>query len=215
MEGEFRFHIEMETDHLMRARGLAADEARRQALAALGGVQKHREELRDGRGLAWLGSLSLGELAGERLKLGLLLHDPEEEHDCVSDNTHNSHHSNVVGMRSVYLGEYRRTDGSVVRGTSLSDFVRAGFPALDREMRAKFDATLAAFVALKMRAETVEAYDQMLGDGNADGNAVVQNGIDKLLDQTRTIERIIASLRLNVTLERSQSLDNPGGIPRR
>ena len=25
------------------------------------------------------------------MKLGLLLHDPEEEHDCFSDNTHNAH----------------------------------------------------------------------------------------------------------------------------
>ncbi|GGJ17736.1 imelysin family protein [Neoroseomonas lacus] len=165
--------------------------------------------------LTGLGSLSLGELAGERMKLGLLLHDPEEEHDCFSDNTHNSHYGNIVGMRSVYLGEYRRTDGSIVRGPSLSDFVRAGFPALDREMRARLDATLAAFEAMKTRAETVEAYDQMLADGNTEGNAVVQNCIDKLLDQTRTIERIIGALRLTVTLERSQSLDNPDGIPRR
>ena len=37
--------------------------------------------------LTGMGSLSYGELAGERMKLGLLLHDPEEEHDCFSDNT--------------------------------------------------------------------------------------------------------------------------------
>lgn len=54
-----------------------------------------RRALLDGdprRGLATiltgLGSLSYGELAGERMKLGLMLHDPEEEHDCFSDNTH-------------------------------------------------------------------------------------------------------------------------------
>jgi putative iron-regulated protein len=41
--------------------------------------------------LTGLGSLSYGEMAGERMKLGLLLNDPEEEHDCFSDNTHNSH----------------------------------------------------------------------------------------------------------------------------
>src|SRR3546814_9527831 len=48
--------------------------------------------------LTGLGSLSYGELAGERIKLGLMLHDPEEEHDCFSDNTHNSHFYNQVGM---------------------------------------------------------------------------------------------------------------------
>ena len=38
--------------------------------------------------LTGLGSLSYGELAGERMKLGLMIHDPEEEHDCFSDNTY-------------------------------------------------------------------------------------------------------------------------------
>src|SRR5690606_21366932 len=52
--------------------------------------------------LTGLGSLSYGELAGERMKLGLMLHDPEEEHDCFSDNTHNSHYYNQVGMMNVY-----------------------------------------------------------------------------------------------------------------
>src|SRR5690606_39021314 len=31
--------------------------------------------------LTGMGSLSYGELAGERMKLGLILHDPEEEQD--------------------------------------------------------------------------------------------------------------------------------------
>jgi putative iron-regulated protein len=51
-----------------------------------------------------LGSLSYGELAGERMKLGLLRHDPEAEHDCFSDDTHNSHYYDVLGTRAVYLG---------------------------------------------------------------------------------------------------------------
>ena len=161
-----------------------------------------------------MGSLSYGELAGERMKLGLMLHDPEEEHDCFSDNTHNSHFYDVVGIRSIYLGEYRRPDGTVVRGPSLSDFVRHAVPALDREMRTRLDATLAAFQAIKTRAETVEAYDQMLGEGNAEGNALIQAAIDKLLEQTRTIERVMAALRLSASFERSDSLDNPSAVRR-
>ena len=50
--------------------------------------------------LTGMGSLSYGELAGERIQLGLLLGDPEEEHDCFSDNTHNSHYYNIVGTVS-------------------------------------------------------------------------------------------------------------------
>jgi putative iron-regulated protein len=70
--------------------------------------------------LTGMGSLSYGELAGERMKLGLLLHDPEEEHDCFSDNTHISHLYDAVGIRNVYLGSYTRIDGSTVKGPSIS-----------------------------------------------------------------------------------------------
>lgn len=59
MSEEVRFHIEMETERLVREEHLAPDEARRRALIAFGGVTRHTEELRDGRGLAWLGGMSL------------------------------------------------------------------------------------------------------------------------------------------------------------
>ena len=52
--------------------------------------------------LTGMGSLSYGELAGERMKLGLLLHDPEEEHDCFSDNTHNSHYFKEALSKSLW-----------------------------------------------------------------------------------------------------------------
>jgi putative iron-regulated protein len=62
--------------------------------------------------LTGMGSLSYGEQAGERMKLGLMLNDPEEEHDCFSDNTQNSHYYDGLGIRNVYLGSYTRPDGS-------------------------------------------------------------------------------------------------------
>src|SRR5690606_31303789 len=84
--------------------------------------------------LTGMGSLSFGEVAGERMKLGLLLHDPEEEHDCFSDNTHVSHLYDAVGIRNVYLGSYKRTDGSLVEGASMSALIAARDPALDAEI---------------------------------------------------------------------------------
>ncbi len=163
--------------------------------------------------LTGMGSLSYGELAGERMKLGLLLHDPEEEHDCFSDNTHNSHYFDAVGIRNVYTGRYRRTSGAVVDGPSLSDLVRAADPTVDAEVRAKLDATVAAMAALRTRAETVEAYDQMIGEGNAEGNAVVQAAIDALVDQTRAIERAVSVLKIDrIAFEASDSLDNPNAV---
>ena len=160
--------------------------------------------------LTGLGSLSYGELAGERMQLGLLLHDPEEEHDCFADNTHNSHYYDVMGMVAVYYGGYTRTDGSKVAGPSLSGLVAEVDAVLDQEMRARLDATQNAMASLKARAETLEAYDQMLGAENPDGNAVVQAAVDRLTEQTRTIERVVAALGLEaIEVEGSDSLDEP------
>jgi putative iron-regulated protein len=64
--------------------------------------------------LTGMGSLSYGELAGERMKLGLLLHDPEEEHDCFSDNTYASHLNDAIGIKSAYTGEFTRVDGTMI-----------------------------------------------------------------------------------------------------
>ncbi|KPF47389.1 imelysin family protein [Rhizobium sp. AAP43] len=163
--------------------------------------------------LTGMGSLSYGELAGERMKLGVLLHDPEEEHDCFSDNTHASHQNDAIGIASAYTGEYTRVDGTKLSGPSLSELVAAKDPALDTELKGKLDKTLAAMSAMAERAKTKEAYDQMIGEGNAEGNATVQAAIDGLIDQTQSIQRVIASLELGtIELEGSDSLDNPGAV---
>lgn len=160
-----------------------------------------------------IGSLSYGELAGERMKLGLLIHDPEEEHDCFSDNTHNSHFFNAMGIRNVYLGSYRRTDGSVVSGPSASDLVRAADPALDERIRAAIDTAMARMTELKSRGDTIERYDQMIGQGNEEGNAVIQAAIDALVAQSREFERAMAVLKLeSAKFEGSDSLDNPDTV---
>ena len=160
-----------------------------------------------------LGSLSYGELAGERMKLGLILHDPEEEHDCFSDNTHNSHYYDALGIQNVYLGTYKRVDGSVVKGASVSDLVKARDAKADAELTAKLAATITAMKAMVKRAETVEAYDQMIGEGNKAGHAVVQASIDGLTNQTKAIQRAVAALNLkSIEFEGSESLDNPSKV---
>ncbi|MFA5950970.1 MAG: imelysin family protein [Hyphomicrobium sp.] len=160
-----------------------------------------------------LGSLSYGELAGERMKLGLLVHDPEEEQDCFSDNTHNSHYGDAKGIRNVYLGSYTRLDGTVLSGPSVSDLVRDKSVEGDQRMRAALDKTVERMDAIVQRAKTVEAYDQMLGQGNAAGNAVIQAAIDGLISQAKELERAIALLELKgITFEGSDSLDNAAAV---
>ncbi len=160
-----------------------------------------------------MGSLSYGELAGERMQLGLLLHDPEEEHDCFSDNTHYSHYYDALGVRNIYLGEYRRIDGTAVTGPSLSALVAAASPDVDKDLRRRLDLTMGAMDAIVTSAEGGEAYDQMIGAGNDAGNALVQAAIDALSAQTRDIERVVAALDLaSIEFEGSDSLDDPEAV---
>jgi len=163
--------------------------------------------------LTGMGSLSYGEQAGERMRLGLMLNDPEEEHDCFSDNTHNSHYYDGLGVQNVYLGQYVRIDGTMVEGASLSDLVAGADPALDAEMRAKLSTTMRALGRIKTAAEAGTSYDQMLARGNAAGEALIMGGVDSLIDQTKTIERIVGVLEVDgIAFEGSDSLDDPGAV---
>lgn len=163
--------------------------------------------------LTGMGSLSYGELAGERMKLGLLLGDPEEEHDCFSDNTHNSHLYDAVGIQNVYIGSYTRVDGTTLSGPSLSQIVAEKDDVVDGELKAKLAFTIERMQDMANRADATEAYDQMIAEGNTEGNAVVQAAIDGLIDQTRSIERAVAALELNpLEIEGSDSLDSPAAV---
>ncbi len=163
--------------------------------------------------LTGMGSLSYGELAGERMKLGLLLHDPEEEHDCFADNTHNSHYYDVVGIRNVYLGRYERIDGTVVSGASLSSLVAASDGSVDSSLTRDLNDTVSKMGVIVASAEAGEAYDQLIAEGNAEGNAIVQAAIDALLVQTKSIERAVGTLGLAaLAFEGSDSLDNPSAV---
>jgi putative iron-regulated protein len=165
------------------------------------------------RMLTGLGSLSYGELAGERMKLGLMLHDPEEEHDCFSDNTHNSHYYDQVGMMNVYTGQYRRIDGSTVGGPSLSQYVAAKAPEADAKVKAGMNETLQAFQVMKEMADSGKmAYDQMIGSDSPDGNRIVSAAIDRLVAQKQALEGVVTALNLKIEIEGSDSLDNPSAV---
>ena len=160
--------------------------------------------------LTGMGSLSYGELAGERMKLGLMLHDPEEEHDCFSDNTHWSHYYDALGIRNVYTGNYQRINGQFISGPSLADLVAETDRATDERMKQALDATMEKMQALVDSAESGQAYDQMIADGNSAGNAKVLAAVDALLAQTRMIEQVVGTLSLgNLAFEGSDSLDAP------
>ena len=144
-----------------------------------------------------MGSLSLGELAGERMKVSLEANSTEDEHDCFSDNTHNSHFYNGLGIRNVYLGEYRRVNGEVLSGPSLSSLVAKLDPATDSTLKADLDNSQARLQALVDSAAQGVHYDQLIAAGNAAGNQLIRDAIASLVKQTSSIEQAAAKLNIS------------------
>ena len=141
-----------------------------------------------------MGSLSLGELAGERMKVSLEANSPEDEQDCFSDNTHNAHFWDAKGIRNVYLGEYTRVDGTKMTGPSLSSLVAKADPATDATLKADLADTEAKIQVMVDRAAQGEHYDQLIAADNAAGNQVVRDAIAALVKQTGAIEQAASKL---------------------
>ena len=163
--------------------------------------------------LIGMGSLSYGELAGERMKLGLMLHDPEEEHDCFSDNTHNSHYYNVVGINNVFLGKYKNLDGKVVTGPSISSLLSEVDYGLNKKTKKSIKNTLKSMKKIVKSANKGVTYDMLIAEGNEKGNKLIQNAVDSLIKQSKNIELVAATLNINdLQIEGSDSLDNPDAV---
>ena len=118
----------------------------------------------------------------------------------------------AMGIRDAYLGAYKRAHGkTIVKGAALSDLVKAKAPAADAELHKLLSEARDKMTVMKKPAASGEmAYDQMIGEDNPKGNAIVQAAIDALLAQTRGTEKVVETLGLGaVAFEGSDSLDEP------
>ena len=142
-----------------------------------------------------MGSLSLGELAGERMKVALEANSTEDEHDCFSDNTHHTLYFNAEGIRNIYLGEYKRVDGSVVKGPSVADLVAKADAQANTDLKADLDATQAKMQAIVDRAEKDGVhFDQMIAPADEADHKIISDAIASLVKQTGAIEKAAAAL---------------------
>lgn len=153
-----------------------------------------------------MGSLALGELAGERMQVALIAQSPEDEHDCFSDNTHNAYFYNALGIQNIYLGRYQTSQGQVIEGPSLADHVQRLNPELHQAMLSRLQTTQALFQQMVDQAEQHDtAFDQMIGEGNEQGQTLIRDTIAALVAETRAIEQV--ALVMGVT---QLQVDNAG-----
>jgi putative iron-regulated protein len=129
-----------------------------------------------------LGSLSRGELAGERLEVALNSQDQEDEHSCFSDNTHRDAVANAKGIENVWLGRYQRADGSTLQGPSLRDLVHTKDAALAQRVSDQIAASVAAAQAIQTPFDR-----EIVGSKDAPGRQRIQKTVDSLVAQSKLL----------------------------
>jgi putative iron-regulated protein len=145
-----------------------------------------------------MGSLALGELAGERIKVALTANSTEDEHDCFSDNTHNSHYYNAQGIANLYYGYYTSADGEQTSVPSLRDYLASmGEYELVADADEAFSTTQMSLASVVESAEQGVAFDQLIAPGNSSGSALLNSVINDLVSETQVIENMALALGLS------------------
>ncbi len=129
-----------------------------------------------------IGSLSRGELAGERMEVAMNTQDQEDEHSCFSDNTHRDIVNNALGIENVWLGRYKRADGSAVQGPSLKELVATKDAALSDRTTQQIAASVAAANAIQAPFDR-----EIIGAKDAPGRQRIQKTIDSLTQQSKDL----------------------------
>ncbi|KAF0814756.1 Iron-regulated protein A [Andreprevotia sp. IGB-42] len=148
--------------------------------------------------LTGIGTLSRGELAGERIEVALDTQNQEDEHSCFSDNTHRDIVTNAKGIQNVWEGRYVARDGKVVEGASLKQLVA--------QKDAKVADAVSADVAESVKlAEAIQApFDrEIVGKKDAAGRKRVQAVVESLKKQAKSLVEAAKALgikRLNTSV---------------
>lgn len=127
-----------------------------------------------------LGSLSRGELAGERMEVALNSQDQEDEHSCFSDNTHRDTVTNAKGIQNVWLGQYTRRDGSLLQGPGVRDLVAAKNPTLAEK------TTVQIANSVKGTEAIPAPFDRAIIKGSV-GRPAIEKTIASLVEQSKLL----------------------------
>ncbi len=145
-----------------------------------------------------LGTLSRGELAGERIEVALDTQNQEDEHSCFSDNTHRDIVANAKGIQNVWEGRFVRRSGEVLEGASLK--------ALVAQKNAEVADAVSHDMATSVQAaEAIQApFDrEIVGKKDAPGRKRVQAVVESLKNQTKNLVNAAKELgikRLNTSV---------------
>ncbi len=136
--------------------------------------------------------LSGFETGGERLQTALDSGDQEDEHSCFSDNTHRDMIQDIQGVKNVFLGSYKRLDGTTLSGVGIKDVIAARDANLASELEAQINESL------KLANDLETPFDQEIAPDNAEGRARVTALIASLRKQEELLQDAFRLFELDI-----------------
>lgn len=157
--------------------------------------------------LTGMGTLSEGELAGERMQIALSANSQEDEHSCFSDNTHRDIWLDAEGVSNVYRGKYAGYDSSLdgtsdvatnaVDGYGIDDYLKdIGQTALAAEVEAALATTETNYKAIDAKARAGKPVDVVIMNPAGEDAKPMRDTIVSLNAQAAKIAKIAVELGL-------------------
>lgn len=158
--------------------------------------------------LTGMGTLSEGELAGERMQIAFSSNSQEDEHSCFSDNTHRDIWLDAEGVSNSYFGVYAGYDSDLdgsddsaartVSGYGLDDYLTdVGLSQLKAEMDALLATTETNYEAIDKAARDGTPVDVLIMDANRNTENPMYKAILSLNAQASKIADIASALGID------------------
>lgn len=159
--------------------------------------------------LTGMGTLSEGELAGERMQIAYSSNSQEDEHSCFSDNTHRDIWLNAEGISNSYYGTYGGYDssldgtddaGTVVDGYGFDDYIAdldvEALTALATEIEAALEDTESSYTEIDESARAGSPVDVLIMDANRNADNPMSKTIIALNTQSAVIADLAEALEI-------------------
>lgn len=162
--------------------------------------------------LTGMGTLSEGELAGERMQIAFSSNSQEDEHSCFSDNTHRDIWLNAEGVSNSFFGTYAGYDSNLdgqddvttraVNGYGIDDLLNAsGMTALATQMATALVATQTNYQAIDHAARVNGTpVDVLIMPSNRNADNPMYKTILSLNAQSSVIAEVAESLALGASV---------------
>ena len=166
--------------------------------------------------LTGMGTLSEGELAGERMQIAFSANSQEDEHSCFSDNTHRDIWLNAEGVSNSFYGEYAGYDSNLdgtdnvttnaVNGYGIEDYLtEVGLTSIATDTKAALDLTKTNYTAIDASARARSPFDVLIMKANRTADSDVAKTITSLSAQARLLQTAANQLGLGNVVDKEAS----------